>query len=48
MTVDPAKLEQAQQAYFRMQGWNEAGIPAYEKLVKLDIEWAHEYLKNVS
>ncbi len=48
MTVDPAKLEQAQQAYFRMLVWNEAGIPAYEKLVERDIEWAHEYLKSVS
>ena len=48
VTVDPAKLEQAQQEYFRMLGWNEAGIPTYEKLVELDIEWAYEYVKNIS
>jgi aldehyde:ferredoxin oxidoreductase len=48
VTVDPVKLEQAQQEYFRMLGWNEAGIPTYEKLVELDIEWAQEYIKNAS
>jgi aldehyde:ferredoxin oxidoreductase len=31
-----------------MLGWDESGIPTYEKLVELDIEWAHEYLKNAS
>jgi aldehyde:ferredoxin oxidoreductase len=48
VTVDPAKLEQAQREYFRMLGWDEAGIPTHEKLVELDIAWAHEYLKNAS
>ena len=48
VTVDPVKLEQAQQEYFRMLGWDEAGIPTHEKLVELGIEWAHEYLKNAS
>ena len=47
VTVDPVKLEQAQQEYFRMLGWNEAGIPTYEKLVELDIEWAYEYVQNI-
>lgn len=48
VTVDPVKLEIAQQVYFKMLGWNDAGIPTYEKLVELGIEWAHEYIKNTS
>ncbi len=48
VTVDPAKLEQAQREYFRMLGWNEAGIPTHEKLAELDIAWAQEYIKNAS
>jgi len=47
VTVDPAKLEQAQQEYFGMLGWDEAGIPRGEAR-GLEIAWAQEYLKDVS
>ena len=46
VTVDPAKLEQAQQEYFRMLGWDEAGLPTREALAELGIAWAAEHLKT--
>jgi aldehyde:ferredoxin oxidoreductase len=48
ISVDQDKLDIAQRAYFDMLGWNESGIPSYEKLVELDIEWAYKYIGNAS
>jgi aldehyde:ferredoxin oxidoreductase len=44
--VDPDKLDIAQRAYFKMLGWDESGVPTYEKLRELDIEWAYTYLSK--
>ncbi|MHB8773344.1 MAG: aldehyde ferredoxin oxidoreductase family protein [Syntrophales bacterium] len=48
VTVDPAKLERAQHEYFRLLGWNEAGIPTRETLASLGIEWAQGYIPGAS
>ena len=45
VVVDPEALTKAQSVYYGMLGWNEKGIPTYERLVELDIEWATEYLQ---
>ena len=47
ISVDAAKLETAQQAYYQLLGWTEAGIPTRERLVELDIEWAYGYFASV-
>ena len=46
ISVDTAKLETAQQAYYQLLGWTEAGIPTRERLVELDIEWAYGYIQK--
>lgn len=45
-SVDPARLEAAQRSYYRMLGWDDAGIPTRKKLAELEIEWACAYMKN--
>jgi len=45
VAVDPARLEEVQQEYFRKLGWNEEGLPTKEKCAELGIEWAEEYLR---
>jgi len=45
ITLDPAKLAEAQSIYYQMLGWDESGIPTYGRLVELDIEWAAKYLE---
>ncbi|MEW6670241.1 MAG: aldehyde ferredoxin oxidoreductase family protein [Thermodesulfobacteriota bacterium] len=42
--IDPQKLRQAQQTYYRIMGWDERGVPTLEKLNALEINWAAEYL----
>jgi aldehyde:ferredoxin oxidoreductase len=44
LAVDPVELEHAQQAYFQMLGWNDAGIPTRERLKELDIDWASRFI----
>lgn len=46
LAIDPQKLEQAKQAYYRLLGWNPAGIPTKTKLQELGIEWAAEYISE--
>jgi len=46
VSVDPARLDIAQRAYYQMLGWDESGVPTHEKLKELDVEWAYEYIKN--
>jgi aldehyde:ferredoxin oxidoreductase len=42
--VDPQKLAEAQELYFQMLGWDQAGVPTRGRLVELGIEWASRYL----
>jgi aldehyde:ferredoxin oxidoreductase len=44
VAVDPVKLEEVQQEYFRKLGWNEEGLPTRGKLAELGIEWTQECL----
>jgi aldehyde:ferredoxin oxidoreductase len=44
LAVDRKDLEQAQQAYFLMLGWDAAGIPTQDRLKDLDIAWACRFL----
>lgn len=39
-----AEINTAIDEYYKLAGWSESGIPTYETLRKLDIEWAAEYL----
>jgi len=38
------EIEAAKDAYYRLAGWNEMGIPTSETLRKLDLEWAIDHL----
>jgi aldehyde:ferredoxin oxidoreductase len=38
--VNPQQLKRAKALYYRMMGWNEAGVPTPAKLDELDIAWA--------
>ena len=42
--LDPEKFAEAQKTYYRMMGWDEAGVPTLSKLAELEIEWAGTYL----
>jgi aldehyde:ferredoxin oxidoreductase len=44
--VDPQKLDEAQDLYYQMLGWDSEGVPTRARLVELDIEWANRYLKG--
>ena len=46
ISIDAAKLETAQRAYYQLLGWTESGIPTRERLVELDIEWAYGYIQR--
>lgn len=46
VSIDPARLDIAQRAYYQMLGWDESGVPTHEKLKELDVEWAYEHIKN--
>ncbi|MFX1304710.1 MAG: aldehyde ferredoxin oxidoreductase family protein [Promethearchaeota archaeon] len=37
--IDPDKLKNAIQTYYRMMGWNENGVPTQAKLEELEIDW---------
>lgn len=39
-SIHSEKLEKAKDIYYKMAGWNDDGIPTYEKLEELDIGWA--------
>ena len=38
--IDPEKLRNAIDTYYKMMGWDENGVPTREKLEELDIGWA--------
>ena len=44
LAIDPQKMEQAKQVYYRLLGWDSSGVPTKTKLQELGIEWAAEYL----
>ena len=46
ISVDPARLKEAQKIYYQMLGWDESGVPTQARLVELDLEWAQQYLEN--
>jgi aldehyde:ferredoxin oxidoreductase len=44
VSIDPAKLAEAQRVYYQMLGWDESGRPTFGRLVELGIEWAYPHL----
>ena len=45
VSIDSEKIDQAQKVYYQMLGWDDSGSPTFGRLVELDIEWSHKYLK---
>jgi aldehyde:ferredoxin oxidoreductase len=46
VSVDPARLAEAQKLYYQMLGWDASGVPTLARLIELDLEWAKKYLSN--
>ena len=44
VAIPPDQLSSAIQAYYRMAGWDENGVPTSSKLEELDIPWAKEII----
>ncbi len=45
--VDPDALEEAQEIYYQMMGWDNMGIPTKGCLVALDLEWAIPIVEEI-
>jgi len=43
-SIDPEKLRNAIDTYYKMMGWDEEGVPIREKLEELDIGWVANML----
>jgi len=44
MAIDPEKFKQTKREYYRLLGWDIAGVPTKIKLQELGIDWATEYI----
>lgn len=45
VSVSREKFDRALTGYYRMLGWNDAGVPTLDKLFELGIEWVAEEVK---